>query len=90
VLSHRTREAIVRSCKTIVPLIRISFDLIETIVFFTIASPKSPIGSPKTIKREIDLHERIVRGAGNSIGRTIDSYRWPIAPLERRPAIVRA
>ena len=89
-LSRGTREAIVRSRKTIVPLIEISFDLIETIVFFTIVSPKFTIGSPRTIKREIDLHERIVRGAGNSIGRMIDSYSGSIASTESWPAIVRA
>ena len=88
--SSRTREAIVRSCKTIVLIIGVSFDLIETIVFFTIASPKFPIGSPKTIKRAIDLRARIVRGAGNSTGTTIDSRRGPHDRFHPEPIPVRS
>jgi hypothetical protein len=89
-LSRRTCEGIVRSCEAIVLPIEVSFDPSETIVFSSVASPKFPIGSPKTIEREIDLHERIVRGARNSLGRTIDSYRGPIASTETWPALVRA
>jgi hypothetical protein len=57
VLSHRTWEPIVRSWKTIVRLIGISFDLGETIVVLTIALPKFAIGSPKTIARAHGLAE---------------------------------
>src|ERR1700689_1523776 len=36
-----------------------------------------------------ESHLRIVRRTGNSIGRTIDSYRGPIASTETSGAIVR-
>jgi hypothetical protein len=88
-LLRRTRGAIVRSCKAIVPPIEVSLDLHESMVVLSIASPRFPIGSPGTVERAHRLHESTVRDGGDSIGRTIASHRRPIASTETSRAIVR-